>query len=88
MADFSVRLQIKWSQEGIKSGNLFGFIEFFRLFKMSRIIGHFRHLTDMQEMKLTLGPLSPLVCIQSNIFTDVTEIDGNDDVFFHCKPCF
>ena len=28
MADFPVRLQIKRSQEGIESGNLFGFIKF------------------------------------------------------------
>ena len=74
MADFPVRLQIKRSQEGIESGNLFGFIKFIRLFKMSGIVGHFRHLTEIQEMKLPLGPLSPLVSIQSNIFTDITEI--------------
>ena len=83
MADFPVRLQIKRSQEGIESGNLFGFIKFIRLFKMSGIVGHFRHLTDMQEMKLPLGPLSPLVSIQSNIFADIAEINGNYDVLFH-----
>ena len=25
---------------------------------------------------------------QSNIFTDITEINGNDDVLFHYAPCF
>ena len=78
MADFPFRPQIKRSQEGIESGNLFGFIKFIRLFKMSGIVGHFRHLTDIQEMKLPLGPLSPLVSIQSNIFADITEITGSD----------
>ena len=88
MADFPVRLRIKMSQEGIESDNLFGFIKFIRLFKMSGIVGHIRHLTDIQEMKLPLGPLSLLVSIQSNIFTDITEINGNDDVLFHYAPCF
>ena len=88
MTDFPVCLQIKWGQKGIESGNLFGFIKFIRLFKMSGIVGHFRHLTDMQQMKLPLGPLSPLVSIHSNIFADIPEINGNHDILFHYEPCF